>query len=99
MEKLLTTKDSSTTVKSTVKKNDFLYCVEYNYANKTLRNLQCNISKEDESGQYIFIGFMSISDGNKNITIRGTSESMSSHVAVFEEIIDEVNTDINSRES
>ncbi|NMA75362.1 MAG: hypothetical protein GX963_14695 [Bacteroidales bacterium] len=84
-EKLLVEKSRSTKVNAEVILGDFRYNVEYDFAEKKLGKLSCNIYKS-EGNEYA--GYMQHENGNTNFNFP-EEESIETHVSAFQKILAE----------
>lgn len=95
MEKMLVVTSTATTVKANTEKNGCRYEVEYEYREKTLQSVKCNIYKADGNS---FVGYMALQNGSKNISVQDGNET-TAHATVFEEIIAEIKSEVESEVS
>ena len=95
--KKLTETSRSTAVTATAKRGEYEYNVSYNYADKTIVSLQCDVHRASgsEEEQSVYIGSMSIYAGNKSVNFPA-EEDTAAHAALFEAFIDEIKEEIGA---
>ena len=88
--KLLQEKSRVIAVTAEVEQGDYRYDVNYDFSDKKLGKMNCNIYKK-EGNEYS--GFMSYDDGKTNFSFP-KEEGIEIHIGVFKKIVTEVKESI-----
>lgn len=94
-------------VNATMERNGFNYSVNYTTDNGVLRKLQCDVQGKTQvpidtpegvqySEEQAHLGYMLNESGNKQISLREDTE-IAPHLAVFEEILEEVKKGVEAK--
>ena len=95
--KKLTETSRSTAVTATAKRGEYEYNVSYNFADKAIVSMQCDVHRVsgNEEEQPVYIGSMSLYSGNKSVNFPA-EEDMAAHADLFEAFIAEIKEEIGA---
>ncbi len=104
---MLTENSRAIAVTATAEKGGYKYSVDYKTEANKLVNLHCNVTKKTSQEvqtstgtqaveQEEYVGTMYQDSGNKQLSFPDTATNIAVHLAVFEEILSEVNTGLIS---
>lgn len=104
---MLTENSRTIAVNAVAEKGDYKYKVDYNLDGNKLVSLHCNVYKKtteevttSTGTQSVekedYAGIMYQESGNKQLSFPDSTTDIAAHLAVFEEILSEVNASLNA---